>query len=53
MDIAEIALDKTGSPTERRLAIIDKNRDLYLSQVRVFGTARKTVKIGEYTSVHM
>lgn len=45
-EVMEIALDKAGSATERRLAIVDRNRDLYLTQVRVFGTARKTVKLG-------
>lgn len=42
----EIALDQCGPSAERRLAIIDKNRDLYLTSVRVFGTDRKTVKLG-------
>ena len=46
MEVMEIALDTQGSPSERRLAIIDKNRDLYLTQVRVYGSARKTVKLG-------
>jgi hypothetical protein len=46
MDVMEVALDKTGSAVERRLAIVDKNRDLYLTQVRVYGAARKTVKLG-------
>ena len=43
----EIALDQCGPPTERRLAIIDKNRDLYLTSVRTFGTDRKSVKLGK------
>lgn len=47
-EVMEICLDKTGSATERRLAIVDRNRDLYLTQVRVFGTARKTVKLGKF-----
>ena len=46
MEVMEVALDKTGSAVERRLAIVDKNRDLYLTQVRVYGAARKTVKLG-------
>ena len=46
VEVMEIALDKTGSAVERRLAIVDKNRDLYLTQVRVYGAARKTVKLG-------
>ncbi|WAR28818.1 IFT80-like protein [Mya arenaria] len=46
MEVMEVALDQCGTTTERRLAIIDKNRDLYLTSVRVFGTDRKTVKLG-------
>jgi hypothetical protein len=29
-----VALDQTGLPNERKLAIVDKNRDLYLVNVR-------------------
>ena len=47
MDIMEVALDQSGSASERRLAFVDKNRDLYLTQVRVYGSARKTVKLSE------
>ena len=43
----EIALDQCGTANERRLAIVDKNRDLYLTQVRVYGAARKTCKLGK------
>ena len=43
----EIALDQCGTANERRLALIDKNRDLYLTQVRVYGAARKTCKLGK------
>lgn len=46
MEVMEVALDQYGSASERRLAIIDKNRDLYLTQVRVYGSARKTIKLG-------
>ncbi|OWF41163.1 intraflagellar transport protein 80 homolog [Mizuhopecten yessoensis] len=46
LDVMEIALDQCGPATERRLAIIDKNRDLYLTPVRVFGTERKSYKLG-------
>lgn len=42
----EIALDQCGPANERRLAIVDKNRDLYLTAVRVFGGDRKTYKLG-------
>ncbi|XP_052215553.1 intraflagellar transport protein 80 homolog isoform X1 [Dreissena polymorpha] len=46
LEVSEVALDQCGTAGERRLAIIDKNRDLYLTSVRVFGTDRKTVKLG-------
>ncbi|XP_062598363.1 intraflagellar transport protein 80 homolog [Saccostrea cucullata] len=46
LEVMEIALDQCGPATERRLAIIDKNRDLYLTSVRVFGTERKSNKLG-------
>ncbi|XP_064639074.1 intraflagellar transport protein 80 homolog isoform X2 [Lineus longissimus] len=45
LDVLEIALDQCGPAHERRLAIIDKNRDLYLTSVKVFGTSRKSVKL--------
>ena len=47
MEIMEVALDTCGTAIERRLAIIDKNHDLYLTQVRVIGGTRKTIKLGE------
>ena len=46
IEVMEIALDKIGTAVERRLAYIDKNRDLYMTPVRVYGSARKTVKLG-------
>lgn len=45
LEVSEIALDNCGTATERRLAIVDKNRDLYLTQVRVYGSDRKTIKL--------
>ena len=47
MEVMEVALDQSGPASERRLAFVDKNRDLYLTQVRVYGSARKTVKLSE------
>ena len=41
-----MALDQSGPSNERRLAIVDKNRDLYLTTVRVFGTGFKFLKLG-------
>ena len=34
LEVVEVALEQTGTPNERKLAIIDKNRDLYLVSVR-------------------
>jgi len=45
VEVMEVAIDKTGSAVERRLIFVDKNRDMFMTQVRVFGTARKTVKL--------
>ncbi|XP_055502337.1 intraflagellar transport protein 80 homolog [Leucoraja erinacea] len=50
MEVMEIALDQFGSPNERKIAIIDKNRDLYITSVRRFGKEQKIIKIG--TMVH-
>ncbi|XP_039612497.1 intraflagellar transport protein 80 homolog isoform X1 [Polypterus senegalus] len=50
MEIMEIALDQYGSANERKLALIDKNRDLYIALVRRFGRDQKIIKIG--TMVH-
>lgn len=47
MEVIEVHLDHCGPPAERRLALIDKNRDLYLSTVRNFGKPAKVVKLGE------
>ncbi len=49
----EVALDQCGTANERRLAIVDKNRDLHLTQVRVYGAARKTCKLGECACVYV
>ncbi|RXM33144.1 Intraflagellar transport protein 80-like [Acipenser ruthenus] len=46
MEIMEVALDQSGSANERKIAIIDKNRDLYITSVRRFGKEQKIIKIG-------
>jgi len=48
VEVMEVAIDRTGSAMERRLVFVDKNRDMYMTQVRVFGTARKTVKLCKF-----
>ena len=47
MEVLEIALDQCGSATERKLAMVDKNRDLFLTSVRIFGAERKSTKMGK------
>ena len=51
VEVLEVALDQCGPATERKLTIIDKNRDLFLTSVRIFGTERKSTKLGEWASV--
>ncbi|XP_072771128.1 intraflagellar transport protein 80 homolog isoform X2 [Nerophis lumbriciformis] len=46
MEVVEIALDQCGPSTERKIALIDKNRDLYLTSVRYLGREPKICKIG-------
>ncbi|XP_059507047.1 intraflagellar transport protein 80 homolog isoform X2 [Stegostoma tigrinum] len=50
IEVMEVALDQFGSANERKIAIIDKNRDLYIASVRRFGKEQKIIKIG--TMVH-
>uniref|UniRef100_W5M7E3 Intraflagellar transport 80 n=1 Tax=Lepisosteus oculatus TaxID=7918 RepID=W5M7E3_LEPOC len=50
MEVMEVALDQCGIPNERKIALIDKNRDLYLTCVRRFGREPPINKIG--TMVH-
>ncbi|XP_061639072.1 intraflagellar transport protein 80 homolog isoform X2 [Phyllopteryx taeniolatus] len=46
LEVVEIALDQCGPSTERKIALIDKNRDLYLTSVRYLGREPKICKIG-------
>ncbi|XP_019645032.1 PREDICTED: intraflagellar transport protein 80 homolog [Branchiostoma belcheri] len=50
LEVMEVALDQCGPAPERRLALVDRNRDLYLAQVRATGGTRKVIKLG--TMVH-
>ncbi|XP_039865207.1 intraflagellar transport protein 80 homolog isoform X2 [Simochromis diagramma] len=45
-EVLEIALDQCGPSTDRKIALIDKNRDLYLTTVRHLGREPKICKIG-------
>jgi len=49
-EIVEIALDQKGLTNERKIAFIDKNRDLYITSVKRFGKEQKIVKIGKKKS---
>lgn len=46
IEVVEIALDQCGPSGERKIAIIDKNRDLYLTSVRHTGRDHNISKIG-------
>lgn len=46
-EIVEIALDQRGLTSERKIAFVDKNRDLYITSVKRFGKEQKIVKIGK------
>ena len=48
VEVVEISLNQEGSSTSRQLAIIDKNRDLYLRAIRHFG-AERVVKLSKFT----
>ena len=48
-EIVEIALNQCGSSSDRQLAIIDKNKDLFLRTVRQFGSDR-VVKLSTMVS---
>ena len=51
MEVMEIALSQRGPASERQLAIIDKNRDFYLTPIKHIGPALKLVKLGKQRSV--
>ncbi|XP_012693880.1 intraflagellar transport protein 80 homolog [Clupea harengus] len=47
MEVMEIALDQCGPASDRKIALIDKNRDLYLSSVRHLSRSEHSIiKIG-------
>lgn len=46
IEVVEIALDQKGPANERKIAYVDKNRDLYITPVRRFGKEQRVVKIG-------
>lgn len=49
MEVLEVALDQCGAASSRRLAFVDKNRDLYLLNVRTMqSSAKKIAKLGKF-----
>ncbi len=45
--VVSIGLNQKDSAVERRLAVLDKNKDLFLYQVRVYGRTRVMFKLCE------
>jgi intraflagellar transport protein 80 len=41
-----LALDQAGTANDRKLAFVDKNRDLYITDVRFLGNTRTIMKLG-------
>ncbi|XP_076064271.1 intraflagellar transport protein Oseg5 [Oratosquilla oratoria] len=46
LDILHVALNQAGGPQERQMAVVDKNRDLYLCPVRRSGIMGRAFKLG-------
>jgi hypothetical protein len=44
--VVEIALNQAGSPGERQLILVDKNRDMYLTNIRGSATMKRLCKLG-------
>lgn len=45
VEVMDIGLDQCGITAERRISLIDKNRDLFLTSVRVFGAERRIIRL--------
>nr|CAH8839961.1 unnamed protein product [Trichobilharzia regenti] len=45
-EILKISLNQLGNSFDRRLAVLDKNKDLYQMSIRTLGNQRKTIKLG-------
>lgn len=44
--VVEIALNQAGSPGERQLVLVDRNRDMYLTNIRGSATMKRLCKLG-------
>ena len=49
----EIALDQKGLTNDRKIAFIDKNRDLYITSVKRFGKEEQIIKLGNIIVIHI
>lgn len=49
----EIALDQKGLTNDRKIAFIDKNRDLYITSVKRFGKEEQIIKLGKIIVIHI
>lgn len=52
-EISEIALDQKGLTNDRKIAFIDKNRDLYITSVKRFGKEEQIIKLGIIISMYL
>ncbi|BFZ00478.1 hypothetical protein BsWGS_03517 [Bradybaena similaris] len=52
VEVMDIGLDQCGITAERKITLIDKNRDLFLTSVRIFGTERKIIKLANMIQSH-
>ncbi|XP_005092728.1 intraflagellar transport protein 80 homolog [Aplysia californica] len=52
VEVMDIGLDQCGITAERRITLVDKNRDLFLTSVRIFGAERKVIKLANMIQAH-
>ncbi|XP_059177555.1 intraflagellar transport protein 80 homolog [Physella acuta] len=53
VEVMDIGLDQCGVTAERRISLVDKNRDLFITSVRIFGTERKIIKLANMIQAHV
>uniref|UniRef100_A0A5K3FIS6 WD_REPEATS_REGION domain-containing protein n=1 Tax=Mesocestoides corti TaxID=53468 RepID=A0A5K3FIS6_MESCO len=51
--VISLGLNQKDSAVERRLAVLDRNKDLFLYQVRVYGRNRVVIKLGARITAFM
>ncbi|KAM7540316.1 hypothetical protein Aperf_G00000020954 [Anoplocephala perfoliata] len=49
-DVMILGLNQKESVVERRVAILDRNKDLFIYQVRIYGCSRQIIKLGSIVS---